>query len=298
MVREEKKKQNQEEFIMKPKVDFCFKELMEDEIIRKGFIAAVLGVPKESIGKTIIINTHLRKESEEEKLGILDVRVEMMDGTQIDMEIQVAPFELWVERSLFYLCKMFIDQIHAGEDYSVIKKCIHIGILDFELFEKDPELASCFHFWEDHRRRKYTDKLELHVLELPKLAKYDYPPTELINWAKFINAENREEMEKMAKTDESLKKAYEKVVKMSADDVKRQEYEEREKAIRDYNCQMRSNWNAGVQVGIKQGREEGIVKAFQKLGLSAEETAKHIAEMQSVSLEDAKVLVENYWDAK
>lgn len=38
---------------MKPKVDFCFKELMEDEIIRKGFIAAVLGVPKESIGKTI-----------------------------------------------------------------------------------------------------------------------------------------------------------------------------------------------------------------------------------------------------
>ena len=113
-------------------------------------------------------------------------------------------------------------------------------------------------------------------------------------------------MEKMAKTDESLKKAYEKVVKMSADDVKRQEYEEREKAIRDYNCQMRSNWNAGVQVGIKQGREEGreegieegIVKAFQKLGLSAEETAKHIAEMQSVSLEDAKVLVENYWDAK
>ena len=105
-------------------------------------------------------------------------------------------------------------------------------------------------------------------------------------------------MEKMAKTDESLKKAYEKVMKMSADDVKRQEYEEREKAIRDYNCQMRSNWNAGVQVGIKQGGEEGIVKAFQKLGLSAEETAKHIAEMQSVSLEDAKVLVENYWDAK
>ena len=48
-----KKNQNQEEFIMKPKVDFCFKELMEDEIIRKGFIEAVLGVPKESIGKTI-----------------------------------------------------------------------------------------------------------------------------------------------------------------------------------------------------------------------------------------------------
>lgn len=32
-------------FIMKPKVDFCFKELMEDAEVRKGFIAAVLHIP-------------------------------------------------------------------------------------------------------------------------------------------------------------------------------------------------------------------------------------------------------------
>lgn len=51
----------------------------------------------------------------------------------------------------------------------------------------------------------------------------------------------------------------------------------------------------GREEGIKEGREEGIVL---KLGLSAEEAVKHIAEMQSVSQEDAEVLVEKYWDEK
>lgn len=33
---------NQYTFLMKPKVDFCFKELMEDAEIHKGFISAFL----------------------------------------------------------------------------------------------------------------------------------------------------------------------------------------------------------------------------------------------------------------
>ena len=39
--------------------------------------------------------TVLRKEYEDDKYGILDVRVEMHDGTQIDFEMQVAEFDFW-----------------------------------------------------------------------------------------------------------------------------------------------------------------------------------------------------------
>ncbi len=66
-----------------------------------------------------------------------------------------------------------------GQSYDVLPKCIHVGILDFVLFEEDEEFYSCFHFWEDTRRRMYTDKLEIHILELPKLEGYEYPRTEL-----------------------------------------------------------------------------------------------------------------------
>ena len=37
------KKEKTTQFLMKPKVDFCFKELMEDEEVRNAFLAAVRG---------------------------------------------------------------------------------------------------------------------------------------------------------------------------------------------------------------------------------------------------------------
>lgn len=113
------KKEN--DFIMNPKVDFCFKELMEFEVVRQGFISAVLGVRPEEVSHTELLPTHLRKEYAEDKLGILDVRVILDGNIQIDMEIQVAQFPLWPERSLFYLSKIYIEQIKSGEDYKVLK---------------------------------------------------------------------------------------------------------------------------------------------------------------------------------
>ena len=259
------------EFIMKPKVDFCFKELMEEPEVRRGFISAVLGIRPEEIIQTTLLPTHLRKESQEEKLGILDVRVLLNGDIQINMEMQVAPFELWAERSLFYLGKMYIDQIKEGEDYDVLKKCIHIGILDFVMFQEDEEFYSRFHIWEDQRHRKYTDKLEVHILELPKLDRYRYPQTELLKWARFINAERKEDLEMIAKTDKFLGKAYEALTNLSADEKKRLEYEAREKAIRDHHHQMKSNWNAGHEQGLKQGIEQGETSGEERMARLAQQ---------------------------
>ena len=259
------------EFIMKPKVDFCFKELMEEPEVRRGFISAVLGIRPEEIIQTTLLPTHLRKESQEEKLGILAVRVLLNGDIQINMEMQVAPFELWAERSLFYLGKMYIDQIKEGEDYDVLKKCIHIGILDFVMFQEDEEFYSRFHIWEDQRHRKYTDKLEVHILELPKLDRYRYPQTELLKWARFINAERKEDLEMIAKTDKFLGKAYEALTNLSADEKKRLEYEAREKAIRDHHHQMKSNWNAGHEQGLKQGIEQGEKSGEERMARLAQQ---------------------------
>lgn len=279
------------EFIMKPKVDFCFKELMEEPEVRRGFISAVLGIRPEEIIQTTLLPTHLRKESQEEKLGILDVRVLLNGDIQINMEMQVTPFELWAERSLFYLGKMYIDQIKEGEDYDVLKKCIHIGILDFVMFQEDEEFYSRFHIWEDQRHRKYTDKLEVHILELPKLDRYRYPQTELLKWARFINAERKEDLEMIAKTDKFLGKAYEALTNLSADEKKRLEYEAREKAIRDHHHQMKSNWNAGHEQGLKQGIEQGIEQGEK----SGEERMARLAQqlIRSERLEELERAVED-----
>ena len=73
-------KRNNDNFIMLPTVDFCFKELMKNPKVRKGCIAALLRKDPKVIQRTTLIPTELRKESEDDKLGILDVLIEMEDG--------------------------------------------------------------------------------------------------------------------------------------------------------------------------------------------------------------------------
>ena len=70
-------KEKQEDFTMLPTVDFCFKELMQNDNIRKNIIAALLNVPSSEIEKTELMPTILRKESKDDKYGILDVRVKL-----------------------------------------------------------------------------------------------------------------------------------------------------------------------------------------------------------------------------
>ena len=76
-------------FIMLPTVDVCFKGLMYNPKVRKGFIAALLGADPAAVRETVLLPTALRQEYPDEKLGILDVRALMEDGAQINMEMQI-----------------------------------------------------------------------------------------------------------------------------------------------------------------------------------------------------------------
>lgn len=292
-------------FIMKPKVDFCFKELMSDAEVRRGFIAALLKLnPKEIVG-TELLPTHLNRRHKDDKEGILDVRIELNGNIQIDMEMQVIVFTYWAERSLYYLSKMFTEQLKKGQDYNMLQKCIHVGILDFELFESE-DFYSRFHMWEDSRKELYSDKFEVHILELPKLVKYEYPQTELLSWARFFNGEEKEELEMLAKSDEYVQKAYDKLVDLSADEEKRLEYEAREKAIRDYNHIVSSGWERGLERGLEQGLEQGrkqgceqgiqaLVEVCQEMGISKDDTAAKVVQKFSSAKDKAWDYVEKYW---
>lgn len=287
-------KNNDNTFIMSPKVDFCFKELLADEDVRRGFIAAVLSVDADTIKKTELLPTYLRKQHQKDKLGILDVRVVLEDGGQIDIEMQVLAYDYWAERSLFYLCKMFSKQIQEGEDYQELKKCIHVGILNFTLFD-DEEYYSKFHIWEDTRKLLYTDKMEIHIVELPKLKKYQYPETELLRWAHFFNAENKEEMQMTVQGDKYMEKAYSRLVNLSADEEKRLEYEERQKAIRDYNHMINSGWRTGHAEGVREGRIQECIETLKEMGVSKEKIQDKIAQKFSLSQEEIELIMKKYW---
>lgn len=98
----------------------------------------------------------------------------------------------------------------------------------------------------------------------------------------------------MAKKDEYIGEAYEVLQRLSADELKRLEYETRQKAIRDYNTRMNSAERRGIQQGIEQGRKQGakdercsIIKKLWKKGTSIEE----VADLLDMKAEDIEVLI-------
>ena len=242
-------KEKTTQFLMRPKNDFCFKQLMADAQIRQAFLSAVTGIPYEEIEETTLLPTSLEKQYKEDKLGILD------------------------------------------------------GILDFEIFEDTDAFYSRFHLWEDSRHIKYSDKLELHVLELPKLAKHQYPETELLSWMQFINAETEEEFKMAAEKDPYIEKAYESLVHLSADERARLEYEAREKQIRDHQFFSRIYKETGYRQGVKEGEEKGrekgriqeCIEILQEMGETKEHVLLRLKEKFKLSDTDANQYLEKYW---
>ncbi len=255
---------NDPEFIS-PKVDYAFKQMMNNEIALKNFLSAVLKIPREDIKNLLYVDTHTLKEHEDDKYVVMDVRLLLKDQYEIDIEMQVMNFRHWTDRVLYYNCKMLSEQIKRGQDYSKFIKCISISLLDFSIFDKEkfPGYYSSYHVREDKDSRIFNDLIEFHIIELPKIPEdlVKVPMDDLLMWIKFINSDNREEMEMLSEKNEGIKAAYDELESLKNDDVRRQIYYAREKAIMDYKVQSR----AAKEEGYKEGVQEGILQTAKNM---------------------------------
>lgn len=111
---------------------------------------------------------------------------------------------------------------------------------------------------------EYTDLIEMHVLELSKLPPEQQNETDLMKWMRFFGGRCEEDFKKMAEKDEYIGEAYEALKNMSEDEIKRMEYEARQKAIRDYNSYMHSAERRGIKNGIKNGIKIGRAEILKQ----------------------------------
>ena len=116
---------------------------------------------------------------------------------------------------------------------------------------------------------------------MPKLPEELKEGDNILAWAKFINAERKEEFEMLAGKNEYLEAAYSQLQVISQDENKRMEYEARQKAIRDYNEGMLESHERGLKEGLEQGLEQGerkrsfdIAKKLLAMGLDLDTISK------------------------
>ena len=125
------KKENK---LLSPKLDAIFQVIFGEvgsERITKEFIETILG---REVGEIDLSkNQILKRELKEEKLGILDVLVEIDGKEKCNLEMQVANQADILDRILFYWAKLFTKGFRAGENYGKLKKTIVVLIANFEI---------------------------------------------------------------------------------------------------------------------------------------------------------------------
>ena len=269
--------------IVSPKYDFSFKQLMQNEKVRKYFISDVLGIPAAEIRSVRLASPFLWKRYSGQKQGILDVRVELNDDRMVNIELQIKMLACWDKRSLFYLAKMFTEELLVGEQYHRLKKCICINLLDFNL-DEDPEYHRIYRL-RNEKGQEYSDLFEMHVIELGKQLKGTEPVDE---WIRLMNVRTEEELEMISAKNPGLLEAVKEVKVMSLRKGLRALYEAHLREIRDRNARdafVREEGRAeGMEVGKAVGKADAVLQLLNVKGAVPKELEQVIRAQRDLEI--------------
>ena len=233
------------------KSDFVFKLIFGDQKnidILTGFLKSILDIPNDDYERLTIVDPHVKKESIDDKFGILDVKVHTKSGRIIHVEVQLWFVPELKERCIYYQSKMVTEQISSGQDYAVIKKVVSIIITDYTLIPENKDYHNQFRY-RTKGGMEFSDLVEINVLELTKLPTQT-DNSELWYWMEFIRAENEEELAMLEQINPQMSKAVGVLKELSADERTRMLFEEREKARRDIASLMGGARQEGLQEGL------------------------------------------------
>lgn len=272
--------------IVSLKYDFCIKEVMENEIVRKHFISDVLCISLKDIKSVQIINPFLWQRYQKQKLGILDIQLELNDNTKINIEMQLKPQAYWEKRTVFYLAKMFTADLRRGEAYKKAKKCIAITILDFNLDER-----TAYHnkyMLRDDDGKVYTDILELHTIELKKKPDKEQP-TPLDEWHSLFNAKTEEDLDmiKSRTKNKGIMEAIKELKEINLIESLRYGHELRLKVRRDREAEDEYVFEQGKEAGRQEGMQ-GLINILRRNNYSEEEIITELMAEYKLNREDAE----------
>ena len=154
------------------------------------------------------------------------------------------------------------------------------------------EYHDVFTLYSQITKTEFTDILEIHTLELPKVPA-EADGSELWTWLEFIKAESEEELKMLVKKEPKMKAAAERLLAINRDPATRALYEAREKEQRDSRARVRLAMQRGIAEGLEKGMEKGMEKgiaegrlAIARNMIEDRETVDKIMKYTGLSLEE------------
>ena len=250
---------------LSPKLDVVFQALFGEvgnESITKGFLETILERKIDSID--LSRNPILRREFKDEKLGVLDIIAKLDENEICNIELQIVDKKNIIERILYYWSRLYSRQIKSGEDYKILQKAIVILITDFKLENlEELDYHSRWKIMEDKQGKKIilTQKLEIDIIELPKIIGKEKEQDNLLDWLYFLENPKSERVTEKMKENENLKEAVKKLDNLSEDERMQRIADLRQKAIMD----EKAIYEKGLEKGIMEGSQKEKIEIAKKM---------------------------------
>lgn len=268
--------------------NYAFHRVFKCEKVVKGFLMALLNLGEEEIVQLEISDPFVEGESQEEKQGILDIKLHLNNGQKINIEMQNRYQSDWSERSVFYNCRMFVEGFQHGKPYADLEPCVHVGILDF-IQMSSPGFHHLVQLADSKTGEIYSRKFSFHVIELRKLKQKpeEADEKELHHWAKMIAAKSWEEVFMEAKGNPYREAAVEEMDKIMKDEDARYLYLREEMAKSDEASRLMT----AKEEGEKDGRLLNMIFIIMRQ-IKKKKTLEQIADGLGESPEDIKEIYE------
>ena len=247
--------------LLDPKVDFVFKNIFgspKHPRVLISFLNATLK-PANPITSVEIKGTDLEKQFIEDKYSRLDVKATTNNNEIINIEIQLKNEYNMIQRSLYYLSKMYEEQLSEGEDYSKLARTVCINILNFK-YLKTEKFHTGYRMKEIETNEELTDIIEMHFIEIPKLEQNSDEKDLLTAWTEFLRDPESEKVRSLEMSIEEIREAKDELIRISNDKEQREIYEMRAKILKDKVSALNEAERKGIEKGIKQGIKKGEKK--------------------------------------
>lgn len=255
--------------------DVMFKALfVKHPDLLRAFIRDILELPLTDADKVIVLNPELIPEIADGKMGRLDIHVEMVNQ-KFNVEMQARQKGFSADRILYYWAEMFTEGIKSGTKYEDMEPTYSVNILGFN-FLNCKKYHSSYSVMENDRHERLSDKLSIHLFELPKVPNEFAEGDLKQQWMELIKADSEEALEMVRNntTSPAIQQGVEAVFELNADTILREQIRARDKAIRDYDNDM--------AIAKDEGRKEErarLVRKWREKGKSEEEIRELLADI-------------------
>ncbi len=255
--------------------DLAFKATFGAEANKRLLIALLNALlereGEDRIESVVLLDPFNLQKADNDKLSVVDVKACDARGRRYAIEVQLRSRPDFCRRSVYYLCRLFADQLGAGEKYDDLCRATAIALIDFVQFKQHNEIQSIFRLHDPLHHEVLSEALELRFVELRKAAVWPVrrAHTRFEKWLHILRFGTRypdpDRLPTELAEEQEIAMSLKELQRINADSILRERMAAREKFELDHSSLVEAARIEARAEGRTEGEMQKAVEIAKKL---------------------------------